>query len=45
MERSFMALYNSLLSPQASVGPREEETSNGVGNVEWRRRFCDEARA
>lgn len=46
--RSFMALYYSLLSLGALVGPRDEEYSANSGtslNLEWSRKFFDKARA
>jgi hypothetical protein len=42
--RSFMALYYSLLSLGALVGSREEEATNGMGNLEWSRKFFEKAR-
>lgn len=42
--RSFTALYYSLLSLGALVGPRDEEVVDGLGNLEWSRRFFDKAR-
>ena len=44
-KRSFMALYYSLLSLGALVGPRDEEVVDGKGNMEWSRKFFEEARA
>jgi hypothetical protein len=41
--RSFMALYYSLLSLGALVGPRDEE-GGPVSNIEWSRKFFDKSR-
>ena len=41
---SFVALYYSVLSLGALVGAREEEPLEGVSNLEWSRRFFDEAK-
>ncbi|KAH8201690.1 hypothetical protein TruAng_004128 [Truncatella angustata] len=40
---SFAALYYSMLSLGALVGPREEEPIGGVSNLQWSRTFFDEA--
>ncbi|PKS06012.1 hypothetical protein jhhlp_007846 [Lomentospora prolificans] len=42
---SFVALYYGVLSLGALVGAREEEPIDGVSNLEWSRRFFDEAKA
>ncbi|WQF89904.1 hypothetical protein CDEST_14918 [Colletotrichum destructivum] len=41
---SFVALYYSILSLGALVGVREDEPVDGVGNLQWSRRFFDEAK-
>ncbi|KAJ0158626.1 Uncharacterized protein CTA2_11183, partial [Colletotrichum tanaceti] len=41
---SFVALYYSILSLGALVGVREGEPVDGVGNLQWSRRFFDEAK-
>lgn len=41
---SFVALYYSVLSVGSLVGAREEEPMDGLSNLEWSRRFFDEAR-
>lgn len=40
---SFAALYYSILSLGALVGPREEDPIGGISNVQWSRTFFDEA--
>jgi hypothetical protein len=40
---SFAALYYSILSLGALVGPRDEEAIGGVTNLQWSRKFFDEA--
>ncbi|KAK9776256.1 putative Fungal-specific transcription factor domain-containing protein [Seiridium cardinale] len=40
---SFAALYYSILSLGALVGPREEDSIGGVTNLQWSRTFFDEA--
>ncbi|KAI0121708.1 fungal-specific transcription factor domain-containing protein [Xylariales sp. AK1849] len=40
---SFTALYYSILSLGALVGPREEEPVEGIENLQWSRTFFDEA--
>lgn len=40
---SFAALYYSILSLGALVGPREEEPIGGIANMQWSRTFFDEA--
>lgn len=42
---SFVALYYSILSLGALVGVREEDAIDGIGNMQWSRKFFDEARA
>lgn len=42
---SFMALYYSLLSLGALVGQRDEESEDGIKNLDWSRKFFNEARA
>ena len=42
--QSFKALYYSLLSLGALVGVRDDESSGSIGNLEWSRKFFDEAR-
>lgn len=42
--RSFMALYYSLLSLGALVGPRDED-GGSASNLEWSRKFFDKSRA
>lgn len=42
---SFMALYYSLLSLGALVGPRDEETPGGAKHLDWSRKFFEKARA
>ena len=42
---SFTALYYSILALGALVGVRDDEPIDGVGNLQWSRRFFDEARA
>lgn len=41
---SFMALYYSVLSLGAIVGPRSEEAIDGLSNLQWSRRFFDTSR-
>lgn len=40
---SFAALYYSILSLGALVGPREEEPIGGISNLQWSRTFFDES--
>ncbi|KAI1848414.1 hypothetical protein JX266_005720 [Neoarthrinium moseri] len=40
---SFAALYYSILSLGALVGPREDEPIGGIGNLQWSRRLFDES--
>lgn len=42
---SFVALYFSVLSLGALVGPRSEELLNGQDNLAWSRKFFDETRS
>lgn len=42
-ETSFEALYYSLLSLGALIGPRDEDPVDGISNMQWSRRFFDEA--
>lgn len=42
---SFAALYYSILSLGALVGARDDEPVDGIGNLQWSRRFFDEARS
>ena len=42
--RTFTALFYSLLSLGALVGPRDEELVDNMGNLEWSRKFFDKAR-
>jgi hypothetical protein len=44
-DSSFTALYYSILSLGALVGVRDEEPVDGVGNLQWSRRFFDEGRS
>lgn len=41
---TFVALYHSVLSLGAIVGPRTEDTIEGVSNLQWSRRFFEIAR-
>lgn len=41
---SFTALYYSVLSLGALVGVRDDDPIGGMGNVQWSRRFFDEAK-
>ncbi|KAK4119489.1 hypothetical protein N657DRAFT_581552 [Parathielavia appendiculata] len=41
---SFTALYYSILSLGALVGPRDDEPIDGTPNIQWSRKFFDEAR-
>lgn len=43
--RTFMALFYSLLSLGALVGPRDEDPVDGMGNLEWSRHFFDKSRS
>ena len=43
--RGFMALYYSILSLGALVGPRDDESSDPTSNGEWSRIFFNKARA
>lgn len=45
VSRSFMALYYSILSLGALVGLRDEEPIDGTRNLDWSRKFFNEARA
>ena len=42
--QSFMALYYSVLSLGALIGPRDEENSSTISNMAWSRTFFDRAR-
>ncbi|KAH0433878.1 hypothetical protein CcaCcLH18_05630 [Colletotrichum camelliae] len=41
---SFIALYYSILSLGALIGVREDEPIDGIENLQWSRRFFDEAK-
>ncbi|TDZ32422.1 Zinc finger protein grt1 [Colletotrichum spinosum] len=41
---SFVALYYSILSLGALIGVREDEAIDGIENLQWSRRFFDEAK-
>ncbi|KAF6831652.1 C6 transcription factor [Colletotrichum musicola] len=41
---SFVALYYAILSLGALIGVREDEPIDGVENLQWSRRFFDEAK-
>jgi hypothetical protein len=42
-ETSFMALYYSILSLGALVGPRDDDPIDSISNLKWSRAFFDEA--
>ncbi|EFY85752.1 hypothetical protein MAC_08222 [Metarhizium acridum CQMa 102] len=42
-ETSFVALYYSILSLGALVGPRDDDPIDGIPNLQWSRAFFDEA--
>jgi hypothetical protein len=42
---SFTALYYSILSLGALVGSRDDEPIDGIPNLQWSRKFFDEARS
>lgn len=42
---SFTALYYSLLSLGALVGTRDDEPIDGIANLQWSRKFFDEAKS
>lgn len=42
---SFLALYYSVLSLGALTGVRDDEPIEGIGNLQWSRRFFDMARS
>lgn len=44
-EPSFVALYYSILSLGALVGVRGDEPIDGIENIQWSRKFFDEARS
>ncbi|OHW97257.1 C6 transcription factor [Colletotrichum incanum] len=41
---SFIALYYSILSLGALIGVREDEPIDGIDNLQWSRKFFDEAK-
>lgn len=44
VKSSFVALYFSVLSLGALVGPRSDELIGGLDNLTWSRKFFDESR-
>ncbi|AEO63828.1 uncharacterized protein THITE_2010769, partial [Thermothielavioides terrestris NRRL 8126] len=44
-QSSFAALYYSILSLGALVGVRDDEPVDGIPNLQWSRKFFDEARS